>query len=100
MFGVPNQGQGILGRQRGERDGVQAPATVSSVVSQSGLDVVMAILREATAIIDDYDYDDECIHLQCGSRERTARGAMMSSSSCPLLTSFYEFNPEQITCSL
>jgi hypothetical protein len=82
MFGVPSQRQAILARQRGERDGMQTLETASTVASQtSGLDVLMAILREATAIID--NCDDECIHLQCGSRERTTCVAMMPSTSCP-----------------
>ena len=68
-------------KQRGERGGVQALETDTTEVSQRRLDLVLAILREATAIID--DSDSECIHLQCGSKKRTTRDAMMSSTSRP-----------------
>ena len=71
--------------ERGERGGAQPSATSETSIEVSslrgGLDAVLVILREATAIID--ACDGECIHLQCGSKNPTTHGAMMSSTRPP-----------------
>jgi hypothetical protein len=83
----PSQQQGSTAtvlEQRGEPSGAQETgiAGAEEVCQRSLLDVVMVILSEAMALMD--DSDDECIHLQQDATKKpTTRGAMMSSTSRP-----------------